>query len=233
MGESGLQVLGRDLVKANIFLERALPHPVPLDRLPVLRLVPDLPMRDLHAVAVSPALRIVADHVLTDARPFREVLRRIDAVGADGVGVLNRDAKPEIRLNAILLQRLHQQIRKGEIIVLRLCLICIKVPEDVRDVNVDVLAERSSDVMQSRIRNARLLKIIKQAVAIIAKNRRLPDPIDRLDHSSRCVKVDLYGCRRTERKGNCKRQKKNPHQTHQYLSDERKRIGWTPNILNR
>lgn len=79
-----LEVLGGNLVKLEVLLRR--PAPGPLLRAVVrveVRLVPNLPIADVIAVAVCPALIVMPDDMLADRCPLVKIRRRQGVVLAD------------------------------------------------------------------------------------------------------------------------------------------------------
>ena len=190
--EARLQVRGRRDIEADELLERPLPHLVELLLGMEVGLVPDFPVRDLHARPVGPALHVMRHHVLADARPLRVVLRREDAVGPPGGAVLDRHAEAEVRPHAGLVELDHQVVREREVVALRVVFVRVEVAEDVRDVHVDVLAERPARVVQTRKRDARLGEIMEQAIVPESQHRRLPHAVHRLDGAGRGGEVHLH-----------------------------------------
>ena len=108
--EAALQVVRRDAVEFEELFARPLPHGR------VLRFVPDFPVSDVPAEAVRPALVVVADDMLADARPLREVLGRVDAVGLDLLEVLNGDSQTVEDLRAGFDDRLQVGVGEGEVV---------------------------------------------------------------------------------------------------------------------
>ena len=179
----------------------------------VVRLVPDLPVRDLPLVAVGPAFGVVADHVLADARPLREVLRREDAVRlADRPRVvLDRHAEAEVRLHVVVHEGLEIQVRVREVVALRIVLVRVEVAEDVGDVHPQVLAEHAADVVQAHVRHARLLQVAEHGEIRPEEQRPLPGGMYRLDGTRRRSEVDfnvraLRTHRHSRRRENCSKQ---------------------------
>ena len=135
--ELGLEVPRRHVVEFAELPPRPAPHLVAVvDE--VVRLVPDFPVGDFVVEAVRPALGVVADDMLADARPLREVLRREDAVGGADASrvVLNGDAESEVWLHAIRDKRVEVKVREREVIAGGVVLVCLEVAKKVRDVDV-------------------------------------------------------------------------------------------------
>ena len=196
VGEPALQVLRRNLVKVEVFVERPPPVEIAegLDALVVdvvVRLVPNFPVGDRVPEAVRPALRVMRDHVLADSRPLPVVLRWEDAVGLDAAGVLDCHAEAEIRLNAVLDERLHQQVGKGEVVVGGVVLVRVEVAEEVRNVHENVLPEGAADIVEPRVRNPGLLEVMEHREVVESENWTLSDPVDGADRVFRLAEINL------------------------------------------
>ena len=187
--ELRLEVARRHGVQLAELRELAAPLLVLDGILPVVRLVPDLPVGDLPFEAVRPALGVVADHVLADARPLRVVRRWIDVVRLLLAVVLDRDAEAEPRLHVVREKRLQQPVRVVEVVARGVVLVRVEVPEDVRD--VDHVRTVDADIVQTRIRHARLLQMTEQLKATNPQYRRLPDRVHRLDRPHVLPEIDV------------------------------------------
>ena len=194
MRELCLEVARRHGVQFAELRKRAAPLLVLDGVLPVVGLVPDFPVGDLPSEAVCPALGVVADHVLADARPLRVVLRRIDAVRLYLAVVLDGHAQAEPRLHAVGDQGGQHLVRVQEVVVRRVVFVRVEIGEDVRDVHHVVTAVRNAapDVVQARIRNARLLQVAEQLVVAQAQQRRLADCVHRLHRPHVLREIDLH-----------------------------------------
>ena len=192
MRELRLEVLRRDVVQLAELPPRAEPHRIAIVR-PVVRLVPDFPIRDLPLVAVRPAFGVVADHVLADAGPFREVLRRKDAVRLANRPrvVLDRHAQAEVRFHTVVHKCLEVEVGEDEVVVLRVVLVRVEIAEDVGDVHPEVLSEHAADVVQPRVRHAGLLQVAEHGEVRTKEQRSLTDGVHRLDGPRLRSEVDL------------------------------------------
>ena len=157
---------------------------------PVVGFVPDFPARDRVVEAIRPSLGVVAHDVLADARPLGEVLRRVEAVPADVAVVLQRDAEPEHRLDAMLDERVHKEVGEGEVVVGGIGLVGVEVAEEVRDVDEDAASEHPAHVVETRKRDAGLLEVGKHRVLPQPEDRRLPDAVHGLDRTQRAGGID-------------------------------------------
>ena len=161
----------------------------------VLRFVPDFPIGDLHLEPVRPALGVVADHVLADARPLREILGRVDVHRrvATRHEVLDRHAEAEERLGAVRVERLQERVRVGETVALRVVLVGVEVREEIRYINIETATEPAADVVQPRIRDSRLLEVVHhRPVAQRTDHRRLPYAVNALHRPDGLAEVNLH-----------------------------------------
>ena len=77
MGEARFEMLVGDIVKLKKLLCRTAPTALVCGIVLVeIRLVPDLPILDIHIKAVCPSFGIVSDDMLTNDSPFFEIGRR-------------------------------------------------------------------------------------------------------------------------------------------------------------
>ena len=193
--ELRLQVRRSDAVELDVLRERCPEHRVAFVLGVVLRLVPDLPVGDLHLEAVGPALGVVPDHVLADSRPLRVVLGRQGVHGrvAARDEVLDRHAEAEERLHVVLRERLQEGVRVGEAVALRVVFVGVEVREDHRDVHEQAAAEPAAHVVEARVGDAGLLEVVEhRVVRQLADERRLADAVDGLHRPDGLAEVDLH-----------------------------------------
>ena len=195
MRELLLQVWRDSAVKPQVFRKRRAPHRIAVHVRVVLRLVPDFPVVDLHLEAVCPAFGIVADHVLADAAPLREVLGRHDVHRGIAARdeVLDSDTQAEERLDIVLLESLQKRIGVDEAVALRVFLVGVEVREYDGNVDEEPAAEPAAHVMKARIRDAGLLEIVEHRIVCkLSYERRLPHAVYALYRPSGGIEVDLY-----------------------------------------
>ena len=187
MRELRLEVRRDDAVEAHVLFKCAAPHRVLLRLGLVLRLVPYLPVGNLVAKAVRPALRVVSDHMLGDARPLRIVFRRqtVDWRIALFDKVLYRYTETEKRLDSILDKYLDKRVGVDEAVAPWIVFVCIEVGEEVGDIDIESAAEPSPDVVETGIRYAGFLEVVHhRPVGKLPYHRWLADAVHRLDWSN-------------------------------------------------
>ena len=184
VAEALLQMLGRDVVQLVKLRRRAAPHVGGLHGVAIVRLVPNFPVADVVVIAVCPPLVVVADDVLADHRPFRGVLGREDTVRLQRLGIFDRDAQTEERLAVNLHQLLDQAVGENKIVGCRVVGVGVKVAEQIRNIRIEVAAERTAHVVQTRVGDSRLLQVMKHR-KVPAGKRRLSDTVHGLDGADR------------------------------------------------
>ena len=187
IGKAALEVVGRNAVK----LEKLFARPRPHRR--IFGLVPDFPVFYPPLETVRPALVVMAHDVFADARPFREVLGRMDIVGLHPPVVFDGDAETVVDLRA----RRHYgfQIRVGErkVIVLRIGLIRVEIRKHVRHVDEMRPSPRPVGVVRAHVRDSRLFVFPDLGrVGIPQPHRRVVDAVHVLHRSGDLVEVNLH-----------------------------------------
>ena len=188
VAKDGFQVLCGNLVhRIKLFL-RAVPHLVFGIVASVIRLVPDLPILNTVFVAVCPALVIVPDNMLADARPLRIVLRRKDAIGLDIVVILDGFAEAEDRGAICFHQGRNENIREGEIIGCGIGFVRMKITEHVMDIHEAIATVNAANVMQTGIGDRGLREIMEKHIAH-AEHRGLTNRVHSADLANGIIKV--------------------------------------------
>ena len=131
----------------------------------------------------------MSDNVLADSRPLGVILRREGAEALDLEEVLDRHPKPVIWFYAICDKILHQDVRESEVVGFRIVLVGVEVTEYVRDVHEHILPVPAANIVEARIRNACLQKIVVHS-ARRAQLRRLPNAMLRFHRAHNVFKVD-------------------------------------------
>ena len=146
------QVLCRNVVKLVELLGSTSPHLVFLKSRVAVGLIPNFPVFDSVVEAVCPALVVVADYVLTNARPLCRVLWGIDVIGLYMRLILNSNTEAENRLYVVRIHLLYKLVCKREIIGRRVFNVGIKISENIGNINKTIASERSVNVVETRIR---------------------------------------------------------------------------------
>ena len=132
--------------------------------------------------------------MLADARPFVIVLRRVDPIGFDLVGVFNGHAQAIVGLDTCLDQLLYKQVGEGEVIACGVVDVRIKIAENIGDIHILAAAEGTAHVVETGVGNARLGEVVKIGVLCRRCDGRLTACVQGLYAFQlfACVKFD--GC---------------------------------------
>ena len=179
-GEALLQMRGCRGVEFEVLFRRASPHRI------VVRFIPYLPVFDIPLESVCPPFIVVTHDVLTDTRPFRWILRRIDIVGLDLVVILNRLAETEEDLHARVDDALEIAVRKREVVALRIILVSSEIREHIMDVH-ELSAPCAEGVMRAHERDVRVMHL---PLHVIEPNRRVVDAVELLHRTRHLAEVD-------------------------------------------
>lgn len=178
LGKAGFKMFRRDFKEVEKLLGSARPAFIV-----EIRFVPDFPVNNASVMTVCPALVHVADNMLTDDRPFLEILRRHDSVMLRPMLDLVAETVKHPGARARDIVKIH--IRQREIVGLGGVRICIKVREYVYYVNrvlpAVVVADRG--IVSSGIGYVSFLKIgqIGQIlIRIFGVHRAVVDGVHRL-----------------------------------------------------
>ena len=190
MGEFRLQIFGGNVVQLKELLLGSLPAGIVLDLGLVIGLVPDLPVVQLHVIAVCPSLVIVQDDMLADPRPLCGILGRIDVVRLDRVIVLDGGTQTVKGLDPLLGHSRKEGVGKGEIIGRGIVLVRIEVAEYVGNIDIASTAVGSSRIVQTGIGHRCLCQAIQSPVKVVRGALYVVDGVHTLDASERRFKIN-------------------------------------------